>query len=111
MVGLVAGLAASILAIPVQAGSASSLVVGSGTFEGRSNHVTTDGTSVLATALGHVAVLEPKDGLRFYELPANKDPAALSELYVCCAKFRMPLHWPTQLNSRVRFCARAWALV
>ena len=58
-VGLLAGLAAAVLAAPVQAGSAGSEVVGSGTFEGRSNHVTTGGVSILKTASGHVAVLEP----------------------------------------------------
>ncbi len=56
---LVAGLAGAVLAAPAQAGSASSEVVGSGTFEGRSNHVTTGGVSILKTASGHVAVLEP----------------------------------------------------
>ena len=55
-VALLAGLGAS-FAGPAQADGHSE-VVASGSFEGRSDHVTTGGISILKTKAGYVAVLE-----------------------------------------------------
>ena len=99
----------------------STTVVQSGAFEGRSDHVTTGGVSILKTASGYVAVLESdfsldgapsptlgfgkngfdksteftklesKKGLQIYAIPASIDPADFDEFYVWCADFSVAL--------------------
>lgn len=55
---VIAGLGASLANAAQADGHGTSQVVTSGTFEGRSDHVTTGGVSIIKTASGYVAVLE-----------------------------------------------------
>lgn len=101
--------------------SAPSEVIMSGTFEGRSKHVTTGGVSIVKTVSGYVAILESdfdldgapaptlgfgKDGfddkteftklesekgLQVYAIPASINPADYNEFYVWCADFSVAL--------------------
>ncbi|MGF1476484.1 MAG: DM13 domain-containing protein [Geminicoccaceae bacterium] len=104
-----------------QAESHGSSVIATGTFEGRSDHITTGGISILKTASGHVAVLESdfsldgapaptlgfgdgefveatefseleaNTGLQVYAIPEDVDPAQYTEFYVWCRDFSVPL--------------------
>ena len=106
------------LAAPAQAESE---VILSGTFEGRSDHVTSGGVSVLETDAGTIVVLEsdffldgapdPKlgfgkdgydastqftvlesnTGAQMYVVPDTIDPADFNEFWVWCEKFDVPL--------------------
>ena len=96
-------------------------VVLTGTFEGRSDHITTGRVSIVKTASGYVARLEndfsldgapaptlgfgqdgfvaatefttlnKKDGFQLYDIPASINPADFNEFYVWCADFSVPL--------------------
>lgn len=57
-IALLAGLGASFATTASAQSMAHSEVAQSGTFEGRSDHITTGGVSILKTASGYVAVLE-----------------------------------------------------
>ncbi len=96
-------------------------LMASGTFEGRSDHVTTGGVSIRKDGDNYFVVLEEdfsldgapaptlgfgdgefdaatefsslksNTGYQTYELPASIDPASYSEFYVYCADFSVPL--------------------
>lgn len=55
---IIAGLGAALATTARSDGYDTSQVVTSGTFEGRSDHVTTGGVSIIKTASGYIAVLE-----------------------------------------------------
>ena len=106
------------LATPAQAESE---VILSGTFEGRSDHVTSGGVSVLETDAGTIVVLEsdffldgapdPKlgfgkdgydastqftvlesnTGAQMYVVPDTIEPTDFNEFWVWCEKFDVPL--------------------
>ncbi len=105
----------------VATNAAATSVVQAGVFEGRSDHITTGGVSILKTSSGYVAVLEgnfsldgapepslgfgkdgfvktteftplkSNNGLQVYEIPASINPADFDEFYVWCSKFSVPL--------------------
>ena len=96
-------------------------VVKSGTFEGRNDHITTGGVSIVKTDAGYVAVLEgdfsldgapaptlgfgkggfddkteftklaSTEGLQVYAIPSHINPSQFSEFYVWCSDFDVAL--------------------
>ena len=95
--------------------------IASGSFEGRSDHITTGGVSIQKAEDGYYVVLaddfsldgapdpklgfgnpefvadtlfselRSKDGFQSYKLPDGVDPMAYSNIYVWCEKFSVPL--------------------
>ncbi len=100
---------------------ADAVIVASGSFEGRSDHVTTGGVTIRKAEDGYYVVLaddfsldgapDPKlgfgnpeyvvqsqfsalnnkTGAQTYKLPDNIDPMEYSQIYVWCEKFSVPL--------------------
>jgi hypothetical protein len=108
------------LVIPLTAGASSEVIL-SGKFEGRSGHAVSGGVSVMKTDSGFLVVLEKdfslddapdpklgfgkngydasslfsvlmaKNGAQIYALPANIEPASYNEFWVWCEKHNVPL--------------------
>ena len=108
------GAAMAMTALPASAQD----IIGKGSFTGASNHITTGGVHVTATAVelqsdfsldgapdpkvgfGNdgvyddattFAVLESNTGAQTYQLPEGIDPSAYNEVYIWCEKFAVPL--------------------
>ena len=118
----IAAFAASAMAAEDSAAvHAASSVVQSGVFEGRNDHITKGGVSIVKTSSGYIAILEgdfsldgapsptlgfgkdgfdkkteftkleQKKGLQVYAIPANINPADYDEFYVWCSDFSIAL--------------------
>lgn len=117
----IASLSAASFTAQAAPADSTTVVVKSGNFEGRNNHITTGGISIVKTDAGYIAVLEgdfsldgapaptlgfgkggfdqkteftklaSTTGLQVYAIPANINPSQFSEFYVWCSDFNVAL--------------------
>lgn len=116
----IAAFAAAVLAMPISA-SAGDETIASGSFVGKSNHVTSGTVSVVKTDSGtkvvlgsdfdfdgapdpklgfgkngydkssQFSVLKANKGEQSYEIPASVDPESYNEVWVWCEQYSVPL--------------------
>jgi len=105
VLGLFAAAMISFAPMTASAGDAHS----SGSFIGKSDHITTGGVKVIKTADGgavvildsdfsldyddasNLGVLQSINGLQMYRVPATVNVEKYNEVYIWCSKFSVPL--------------------